>query len=642
MATPLAQQPQAMPAPAAISEDTQRFITANRIHIQHGSMFLDPYLAVHPRELKPENETALKEKLKLTYSLNNPSFYESYERLPVALNLASLLPVSLESKRTELLKTIERFNNEVKTGKDSDLHASAADRAKPFTAIAREFGKSHETDAVGLETLKSGLTMYLLLREALTRKGFLGRMTDYVRHDATADQILTSLQDKIGIPSEVIIEAARTGGIGGVAQSLGLDDAYVREVSELVERASAKEFSYNMVEHWHVGRQLLAGRSASIDDKIAVGTERRLMDTMQQLKAKAKGQTDVPAAITEKEQWVADGLKLLPPIQRQLLWDLGYEIGYTDDVTADKIAFYPRIYGLHRQVKDEMSDTRGTYRIYFAGKGNTEDSRRTLVHEVTHNLWPNLFTPQAIEEIDVLANRDRMRLKSMTTVLEKQFDTFKEFVDAYHKGDHSQRAAVLEKANAFFGSTLGNVSAVIAENKDAYEVLHMVQQANDRLHVDGKFFKQSGYHGPQERFREVISRYAELRFVRLREQPALMEFMTPGLGKIYDNHYLPHLERLHTMLNEKQHSVDAAPTAVTASANDNTAAREPRPIEPAEGTKIEQPKVEARPVNGGKEAASMDDGSKTPSSILSAGPGVGAERQLAALRALDAMDIHPR
>lgn len=642
MATPLASQPAPQATTATISGDTTRFIAGNRIHVQHGSLFLDPYLVVHPRELAAGGEAKLKEKLKLTFSLNNPSFYESVQRLPIALNLASLLPVSLESKRSELMKTIEQFNREVKTNSDGDLARTAADRMRPFNAIARDFSGAGESDAVGMETLKSGLTFYLVLREALTRKGYLNRLTDYVRHDQTADQILTSLQDKTGVTSESVMEAARTGGIPGVARALGIDDAYLREVGDLVDRASRREFSYNMIEHWHIGRQLLAGRNASLDDKIAVGMERRMLDTMQQLKAKAKGQTDVPPSVKEKEQWVADGLKMLPPIQRQLLWDLGYEIGYTDDITADKISFHPNVYGLHRQTKDNLADLRGTYRIYFAGKGDTELSRRTLVHEVTHNLWPNLFTPKDIEAIDTLANRDRMRLKSITSVLEKQFDTFKGFVDAYHARGASpqQQQAVLQQANQYFGSTLGDVSGLIAENKDAFTVLHMTQHANDRLHIDGKLYKQSGYHGAQERFREVISRFSELRYVRLREQPQLMQFIAPNLSQVYDQYYLPHLEKLHMQIMHGPAPAVAGHTAAVTADNEPTKVPVPGPEQPqpaTQGKRIDIP-------GGRQETVAAEEAShqasKNPSVLLMGGEGAGAERQLAALQVLNTMGVH--
>ncbi len=50
-----AQNPQAISASDSQFGDTNRLISANRIHIDKGSLFIDPYLVVHPRELQPQN-----------------------------------------------------------------------------------------------------------------------------------------------------------------------------------------------------------------------------------------------------------------------------------------------------------------------------------------------------------------------------------------------------------------------------------------------------------------------------------------------------------------------------------------------------------------------------------------------------------
>lgn len=637
---------------------TEQFLQENRIHVAGGSVFIDPYLVVHPREMAPGGEAKLRAKLELTYGLNNPSFYESPERLPIALNLASLLPISLESKRSSLMREIEIFNNETRTRTDTDLARDAADRAQPFAAIVRDTLNEPAADPVGMEMLKNGLSFYLLLRESLTRNGYLGRLNDYVRFNQTPDQILTSLQDKIGVPSETLIEAARTGGLKGIAGALGIEDAYLRETQELVERSGKREFSYNMVEHWHIGRQLLKDRAnTTIDDKIAVGFERRIMDTMTQLRAKAKGQTDVPEGIKGKERWVAESLGMLPPIQRQLLGMLGYEICYTDEPTADKIAFYPHVYGLHRTTKDGLNDIRGTYRIYFGSKGDPEGARRTLVHEVTHNLWPGLFSQKEVGEIDKLANMDRTRIKTIAKTLRGQFDTFKSYMDDYHNtADPAQKQAVLARANAHFKSTLGPLDALFAENNNPYEVLDMAEHADQRLHIDGLLYKQSGYHGPQERFREVISRYAELRYVRLRNEPALMGFIAPNLAKVYDNYYLPHLERLNQKMTNGQ-IARQAPGGIAADAL--AAKEEPKPLPQPEET-LPQPKrrddvandptepkrrdipgdnEKPQPTSAPRAAAERDDtqGNRTsPSPVIEA----RSAELVSALNTLDRMGIH--
>lgn len=589
------QATQTMTSPNAPTvPDAQRFLDANRIHVAGGSMFLDPYLVVHPREMAPGKEKELRAKLELTYGLNNPSFYESSDRLPIALNLASLIPVSLESKRSNLMREIETFNNETRTRVDSSLAQSAADRVNPFAAIVRDTIHEPGADPVGMEVLKNGLTFYMLLRESLTRHGYLNRLNDYVRFNDTPDQILTCLQDEVGVSAETLTEVARTQGLSGVSRVLGLEDAYLKETQQFVERVSKKEFSYNDVEHWHIGRQLLKDKpAATIDDKIAVGFERRIHDTMAQLKAKAKGMTDVPSGVKAKENWVAEGLGLVPAIQRQLMWDLGYEIGYTDEPVADKIAFHSGVYGLHRTTKDNNNDVRGTYRIYFGSKGDPEGAHRTLVHEITHNLWPSMFAPQEVTAIDQLANADRARIKVVARMLREDFPTFKNLMNAYHAANASpeQKAGILQQANARYAKTLGPLDALFKENSNPYEVLDMADHADQRLHIDGLLYKQSGYHGPQERFREVISRYAELRYVRLRTEPALMNFIAPGLAQVYDNYYLPHLERLHTKIVAGQ---GAQEPRMQVAANENTEQRKPQPEEilPA----ADQPRPVAQPL----------------------------------------------
>lgn len=70
------------------------FVRDHRIHVKDGSLFLGPLLTIHPAELAPEQEAALRQKLAQTYQRNQPSFYEVYDRatanrFDVAFNLAS-------------------------------------------------------------------------------------------------------------------------------------------------------------------------------------------------------------------------------------------------------------------------------------------------------------------------------------------------------------------------------------------------------------------------------------------------------------------------------------------------------------------------------------------------------------------------
>ena len=39
--------------------NAQDFVKSDRVHIKYGSLFIDPYLVIHPHELAPEREPAL-------------------------------------------------------------------------------------------------------------------------------------------------------------------------------------------------------------------------------------------------------------------------------------------------------------------------------------------------------------------------------------------------------------------------------------------------------------------------------------------------------------------------------------------------------------------------------------------------------
>lgn len=541
----LQQQPAArVTPPDARSFDVQKMAQHNRIHVEHGSLFVDPYLVIHPRELDPANEEALKRKLRLTYSINDPSFFESAKRLPVALNMGQLIPVSLAAKRSKLQDAIQQFNEETKGNRlDAQLARDAYDRNHPMAAIVRDTLQESPVDPVGLEMLKNSLAMYMLCREKLTQRGYFGKLTDYVKRANSAKQVFADLQEELGVTPGQIQDAALHGGIDGVGKLLGLDAHYIAEVKRLSEVSAQSDFSYNMVEHWHIGRQIL-GNAASFEQKLSAGMDARINAKIKEYRAQVHHHYDVPAPIRKEENRIAQALKLVHPTQAALMFELGYELCYSPEMTADKIAFHPGIYGLHRKAANDLRDIQGTYRIYFSGKGDLKGSMRTLVHEVTHNLWPDFFTEKEVKAIDALSGADRDRFHSLSRLMDERFDVFAKYVHAYHAGNGQEKQAVLASMNEQFALYGIRFDRILPTLKDPYELMFMVKHANDRLHVEGEMYNKSGYDTPQERFREVLSRFSELKLVELRDNQPLLEFIAPGLNKVFNDYYIPHLERV--------------------------------------------------------------------------------------------------
>ncbi len=613
-------------ARAGNGADPQDFARDNRIQLKHGSLFIDPYLALHPRELDPKNEARLRKKLTLTYTINNPSFFETPERTAVALHLTELIPVSLDAKRSKLMAEVKKFNEAAANGQDPDLIKGINDKLHPFAAIVRDTLKSPETDPVGMEALKNGVATYLLVREKLTNNGYLSQLTDYTPRLMNTDQVLNDLSEKIGATPLEMRAAALKGGIDGVGQLLKIDPRYVADVKALTTHISTRDFGYNMIEHWHIGRQLL-GLDAPLEKKISTGLDARITARIDEYRKKVKQHYDIPEPLKSEEKRIAQALELVTPIQRKLMYALGYEICFTPEVTADDIAFHKGIYGLHRKAADDLNAFRGTYRIYFSGKGDLEGSMRTLVHEIAHNLWPNHFTAQEVERIDQLASADTARFHAIGRLIDAHFGEVESLLKAYQAADASGKSAVLTRANVLFGQYGIGADALFPHLRDAHEFQYMVKHAMDTLDVEGERYSRSGYDSPQERFREVISRFAELKQVRYRGEPELLKYLAPGLTEIFDAHYVPHLERVYRDLL-KAHPAELPVAEQAASFTGD----EPRVIEWRK--KEERPGDERRPVAFRSASVSI-----SPHAIaIGKAPGV-RELPTSAIRALHAMGI---
>lgn len=348
-----------IPQGPGTGDDPMDFVRAQRIHVKDGSLFIDPYLVIHPRELAPDQETQLRKKLQLTYSINNPSFFESPDRAAIALNLGQLVPVSMAAKRSQLMDQVKQFNAQVDKGGDASLEAQLNDKHHPFAAIVRDTVQTGEADPASLELLKNGIGLYLLVRQKLTENGFYNRLTDYVTRLGTPDQILGDLADNIGVTPRQVREAALKGGIDGVGTLLGLAPDYIADVKRVANYAATQDFGFNLVEHWYLGRQQL-GSKPSLEEKIATGIDTRITTKINEYRARVHHHYDVPVPIQSEERRIAEALKLVDPIQRKLMYALGYEICFSPEMTADDIAFHRGIYGLHRKAANDLRDIRGT------------------------------------------------------------------------------------------------------------------------------------------------------------------------------------------------------------------------------------------------------------------------------------------
>jgi hypothetical protein len=186
---------------------------------------------------------------------------------------------------------------------------------------------------------------------------------------------------------------------------------------------------------------------------------------------------------------------------------------------------------------------------------------------------------------------------------------------------------VLATMNEQFGMTF---DAVLPHLKDPYEFLWTVKHADDRLHVEGDTYAKSGYGTPQERFREVLSRFSELKLVELRDSQPLLNFIAPGLNQIFDHYYIPHLDRVRQAIHQPKAAQGAVATISPQLVH-------PRDVEPPK-VKVKTPTDTVPAAAAADRATGEEEGMGVPRSTVSS----RSIRELApALNVLRDMGVHP-
>ena len=523
------------------SFDVHEFIRNNRIHVEHGSLIsqADPLVLIHPRELTPENEPKLRAKLHKAYTADAYSFFDNPAQAALSSALGSLVPLSTEAKEAAMSRQFRDWMKESREGEDVDFAKLANRKREPFHAVIEQYMKEPEIQPEVSEFSKNAIGMYLMVEEALHRKGYRGHIAQFAYGVGNAEGFVAKLSQHLGFETQEFIDTARTEGPESVGRLLGLDEQYIQEVSRLTDNLPSHRFSANAVANWSIGRRMPGMQFSGVEEKMNAGVMPRIQAKM--LAARMQlGARDVPEHIKNTEQQVAGMISFLPPKLSEALYLLGTEIAYTPEHTLHSISDVPA-YGFHRRIVNNPDDVDGIYHIFISGKEDAEQSVRVLVHEAHHLLFPATFTKQEIQAVDELADHDKHRLKAL-----------KELMDQWMAGDDRTKAQVVNVLNRPEFAVEGQNFGEMIGGKEMLTFYHQVQHAYDRLQIDSEFYHRSGYSDPESRFQEVNSRYSELRYVRLREDPNMLKFIVPGQTAIYDHIYMPHVEAQLEGLRDRQ------------------------------------------------------------------------------------------
>lgn len=562
------------PAPAF---DPIKFQEAHRVHIS-GASYLgkgdDAFLIVHPEELKPESLAALRGKMARLYTHQEPIWFTQPGRLAIISSLAELIPLSSEAEGAKLSETIQHYIQKTVSGKDPQVSEKQDKEASPFAAYIKSLKEDTPLKPDQIESVKNGIGMYLLLEEAVKAKhpqGLAGLAGGLTMNAHQADMLFAKLLPATGLNGPSIIEAARTGGLVAAGKAMGVKDDYIQEVVALVNHLPEHKFSSNAVENWKIGRLQPGMALAGVHEKIMKGVGPRIEHKINALKAMFHNRFEVSAETKKMEEEIAGRLRVLPPAVTEAFFRRGGEIVYNPAPSLNNGG----LHGLYTHSRAHPDDLLGIDQVFIAGGQGADSSQRTGVHELTHVLYPNYLTQEAIARTDALALSDRQRLNRLHEITGKWIAA----------KTPEEKAQLEQQVETEFAVDAKPFSALRGQ-ADMNSLYTMVEEAWRNLSTESPKLILSGYSDAEKRMAEINSRYAELRFVRLREQPDLLRFIVPGLTEAYEQVYLPHVERAVADLRLRQAS-PAAPhahqgmTPQTSGAQNAGAPTPPAPPTPA-------------------------------------------------------------
>ena len=544
---PMGNQTQGMPyavlaanQPAVAQEspfDVNAFLQNHQLHVQKGSLIdpKDPLLVVHRDDVRPENEPALRAKIHNAYTMDYPSLFSDSNKSPIIEKLASLVPLDIKTKEAVVARQMVDILEQQRTGVDPKAARALDDVSKPFAAVIREY---HEDDKDlklrpdVVEQAKNGIGLYLVLEEALRARGYKEEPYQLDERSQTADALLVRMGRHLGVDVPKIKESAALGGVDGVGRLLGVSDDYLSSVHRLTNHLADHHFSANATQSWKVGGMADGMQMAGVQERIDAGLRMREQAKLQELQQNPQSLGVDTPYVRDSEQLVLAAMRALPPALAESLYRIGTDVVYTPELTVDAVSPGMQAYGFHRRVTHNPDDVQGVQQIFVAGKHDMEEFKRVVVHEAHHLVFPNQFSEPLIQAVDGLTKADKERLGKLRDVM-----------NAWHKGDEPTRQQAWQRLNSEEFAVNGKPLAQALGGASLDTFHNMVEHAHERLQIESDTYHKGGYSSPQSRFQEINSRYAELRYVRLKDNPEMLQFIVPNTTAIYEQIYMPHVEK---------------------------------------------------------------------------------------------------
>lgn len=527
--------------------DVSAFRADNRIHVEDGSHFTDDqFVVIHPNELKPENEQRLTAKLLKHYTIPYPHFLGFFPRVQVALSLADSIPVSTQAKEQSLAKEQLDLYLEKQTGIDPAFAKDQATRNAPFDALIRAHIEKEESDPVGVEVMKNATALYLMMNEALRINGYPNEAASYVPL-ATPDAMLENLGEKLGFSAKHFHDIASAKGLSGIGELLQLDEQTLLQIHDVTELASANEFSNNMITNWTIGHAMDGANDKPVEEVMVGGLMMRVANRIHALREQAQGRFDVPTKAIHDEDRMVAALRKLPPEVAELLFVNGTEFAYTPAPSIQNIdRRAPGALAFHSFAPFEHGSKYGVRQIFVAARGNQAEFDAVLTHEAHHVLYPMRFSVAERQTIDGLIAQQTDRLNGERGLFA--------LTQAWDQAEtQAQKDAVLAEIEEKFVPK-GQTLASLLGDKSMDTFVRDVDDAARNLDPNGDMLTKY-YPNPESRTAELISRYAELKYVRMADHPQMLDLIAPHMGQVYDDYFLPHVREQLAELKEEQNKL---------------------------------------------------------------------------------------
>ncbi len=533
--------PVVAPAPAAhqTAFDAEIFKTDNRIHADLTSILThDHFLVVHPGELKPENAPRLAEKIFTHYTIPEPHFFSIQPQSSIALLMSSFIPVSLDVEKEKLLKDLQALYEKSKTGEHPKLTETKNRYSKPYAAHMKRWGEAHEKDPVGQEYMQHALASYLLMEEAFKRPpiSLTEPLASYVKHLQSPDSLIANLCTHLNIEPHEFEKASMEKGVQGIADLLKIDAATTTDIQAISAHAAQNNFPQNMIESWKEGRKQDTGRTLSIPDVLQLGVALRIKHTMATLQNHSKAKAALRKETGDLENAVVVQLGRIPAeVQEAFFLSGGEIIASADNNVGKAFGGHSNALGLHLHASYEPGKTNGIRQVYISRTQEPAERDRYLFHEVHHMVFPEQMSPESVMKIDDLMDKGATRLRALNQEL-------KNWEEAKTPDEKRTIEARIEAGFAAEGITL---SKALGEKERDPMMRRLRENVNYALKNFDPHSKElaRGYVVPELRAAEIISRYAELRFSMLKDQPDMLNFIAPEMKEVYEQHYLPHVRK---------------------------------------------------------------------------------------------------